>query len=52
MPKTYHFSEYQIEELEKARKKNKDKTVERRLKALLLILIPIENKPSSQRKKP
>ena len=32
----YHISEEQIGELEKARKKNKDKNVEKRLKALLL----------------
>ena len=36
MPKSYHFSEDQIEELNKARKLNKNKAVEKRLKILLL----------------
>ncbi|MFZ2409939.1 MAG: winged helix-turn-helix domain-containing protein [Candidatus Methanoperedens sp.] len=36
MPKTYHFSTDQIAELEEARKKNKNKNVENRIKALLL----------------
>ena len=36
MPKTYRFSKEQIEELEIAAKKNKDKNVDKRLEALLL----------------
>ena len=36
MPKTYQISEEQVIELEAARKANKDKNVERRLKALML----------------
>jgi len=32
----YHISEEQVEELERARKKNKDKNIEKRLKALLM----------------
>lgn len=36
MPKTYRFSKEQIEELESAAKKNKDKNVDKRLEALLL----------------
>lgn len=36
MPKPYHFSEEQIKELEESRKKNKNKTVEKRLQTLLL----------------
>jgi transposase len=36
MPKSYHFSEMQIAELENAAKKNKNKNIDRRLKALLL----------------
>jgi transposase len=36
MPKTYHFRTDQIAELEAARKKNKDKNIENRIKALLL----------------
>ena len=36
MPKTYKFSEEQRKELENAKKKNKDKNVDNRLKALLL----------------
>ena len=36
MPKTYRFNEDQINELEAAQKKNKDKNVDKRLNALLL----------------
>jgi len=36
MPKRYHMSEQQKQELEEARRKNKDKNVEKRLKALQL----------------
>jgi transposase len=36
MPKIYHFRADQIAELEAARKKNKDKNIEKRIKALLL----------------
>ena len=36
MPKTYKISEEQIMEIEEYRKKNKNKNVERRLRALLL----------------
>ncbi len=36
MPKTYRFSKEQIQELEKAAKKNKDKNADKRLEALLL----------------
>ena len=36
MPKRYHISEEQVRELEEARKKTKDKNVDRRLQALLL----------------
>ena len=36
MPKSYKISEEQIVELEQSRKKNKDKNVEKRLKALVL----------------
>jgi len=36
MPKRYNINEDQVKELEEARKKNKDKNVEKRLKALLL----------------
>ena len=36
MPKAYHFSQSQIKELEEARNQNKNKTVEKRLKTLLL----------------
>ena len=36
MPKSYHFSKDQIEELNKVRKLNKNKGVEKRLKILLL----------------
>ncbi|MDD4495031.1 MAG: winged helix-turn-helix domain-containing protein [Eubacteriales bacterium] len=36
MPKRYHISKEQIAELEAARKSNKDKNVEKRIKALLL----------------
>lgn len=36
MPKTYHFTESQVMELETARKKNKNKNVDRRLEALLM----------------
>lgn len=36
MPKRYHISEEQVEEIERARKKNKGKNVEKRLKALQL----------------
>lgn len=36
MPKSYLFSEEQIAELEAAKKKNKNKNVDRRLRALLL----------------
>jgi transposase len=36
MPKRYKISEKQVEEIKKTRKKNKDKNVEKRLKALLL----------------
>jgi transposase len=36
MPKTYHFSEEQVAEVEAAKKKNKDKNVDKRLEALLL----------------
>lgn len=36
MPRSYKYSEEQIIELKSARKKNKDKNVEKRLKALLL----------------
>ena len=36
MPKRYHINEEQARELERARKENKDKNVERRLRALLL----------------
>ena len=35
-PMRYHISKEQVVEIEKARKKNKDKNVEKRLKALLL----------------
>jgi transposase len=36
MPKRYHISEEQVTEIKNARIKNKDKNVEKRLKALLL----------------
>jgi hypothetical protein len=36
MPKRYHINEEQARELERARKGNKDKNVEKRLRALLL----------------
>jgi transposase len=36
MPKRYYINEEQVAELEAARKKNKNKNVEKRLKALLL----------------
>ena len=36
MPKRYHINEKQVAELEAARNQNKDKNVEKRLKALLL----------------
>lgn len=36
MPRTYSFSQEQITELKEARKRNKDKNVEKRIKALLL----------------
>jgi transposase len=36
MPKTYHFSDEQVAELETAKKKNKNKNVDKRLEALLL----------------
>ena len=36
MPKTYHFSDEQVAELEVAKKKNKNKNVDKRLEALLL----------------
>ena len=36
MPKRYHINEEQLIELEEARSQNKDKNVEKRLKALLL----------------
>ncbi len=36
MPKSYHFSEEQIAELEKAAKKNKNKNTDKRLEALIL----------------
>ena len=36
MPKIYHFSTDQIVELEAARKTNKDKNIENRIKAILL----------------
>ena len=36
MPKRYHIKEEQVAEIERARKQNKDKNVEKRLKALLL----------------
>ena len=36
MPKRFHINEEQVKELEEARRKNKDKNVEKRLKALLL----------------
>ena len=36
MPKTYIYNEAQVEELEAAKKKNKDKKVDKRLEALLL----------------
>ena len=36
MPKSYQFSEKQIEELEAAKKRNKNKKVDKRLEALLL----------------
>ena len=36
MPKSYKISEEEIRELEACRKKNKDKNIEKRLKALLL----------------
>lgn len=36
MPKRYRISEEQVKELEEAQKKNRDKNVEKRLKALLL----------------
>lgn len=36
MPKTYYFSQEEIVELEESRNQNKNKTVEKRLKTLLL----------------
>jgi len=36
MPRRYHITEEQVAEIESARKRNKDKNVEKRLKALLL----------------
>ena len=36
MPRRYHISKEQVEEIEKERKKNKDKNVDQRLKALIL----------------
>ncbi len=36
MPKSYHFSEEQIAELENAAKKNKNKNIDKRLEALIL----------------
>ena len=36
MAKRYHISEEQVEEIERIRKKNKDKNIEKRLKALLM----------------
>jgi len=36
MPKTYRFSDEQVVELESAKKKNKNKNVDKRLEALLL----------------
>jgi transposase len=36
MPKRYHINDEQADEIKKARKENKDKNVEKRLKALLL----------------
>jgi hypothetical protein len=36
MPKTYRFSEEQVKELKAAKKKNKDKHIDKRLEALLL----------------
>ena len=36
MPKRYYINEEQVKELEEARKRNKDKNVEKRLQALLL----------------
>jgi len=36
MSKRYHINEEQVKELEKARKENRDKNVEKRLKALVL----------------
>ena len=36
MPKTYQFTEAQIAELEAAKRKNKDKNVDKRLEALLM----------------
>lgn len=36
MPKTYQFTEEQVTELTAAKKKNKNKTIDRRLEALLL----------------
>ena len=36
MPKRYHINKEKVAEIEEARKKNKDKNVEKRLKALLL----------------
>jgi transposase len=36
MPKTYRFSDEQVQELKAAKKKNKNKTVDKRLEALLL----------------
>lgn len=36
MPRTYHFTEKQVAELETARKKNKNKKVDKRVEALLM----------------
>ncbi len=49
MPKFYRFSEEQIAELEDARKKNKNKNVDKRLEALLMRAQNIKRKEVSEK---
>ncbi len=49
MPKVYRFSEEQIDELQTARKKNKNKHVDKRLEALLLRANRISRKAVSEK---
>ena len=51
MPKTYRFGEEQIRELECAKKKNKNKRVDKRLEALLLRAAGVKRSEVSEKTK-